>query len=91
MNRHTFSKGFLLLLLFAVSALFLAMIRTFLLTLILAAVFSALAHPSFRRLERAFGGRTRTAAGTTLAVIFFAIILFLAMLGTLLVFLKGHR
>jgi predicted PurR-regulated permease PerM len=51
------------------------MIRTFLLTLILAAVFSALAHPPFRRLERAFGGRTRLAAGTTLAVIFFAIIL----------------
>jgi predicted PurR-regulated permease PerM len=75
MNRHTFSKGFLLLLLFAISALFLAMIRTFLLTLILAAVFSALAHPSFRRLERTVGGRTRLAASATLAVIFFAIIL----------------
>lgn len=75
MNRHTFSKGFLILLLFTISALFLAMIRTFLLTLILAAVFSALAHPSFRRLEQAVGGRTRLAAGATLAVIFFAVIL----------------
>jgi len=75
MDRHTFSKTTLLLLLAFISALFLIMIRSLLMTIVMAAIFSALSRPMLRRFQRAFGGRTRLAAGASLAVIFFAIIL----------------
>jgi predicted PurR-regulated permease PerM len=75
MNRHVFSKAFLVLLLVLISAVFLVMISSFLMTIVMAAIFSALSRPLFRRMQQSFGGRTRLAAGLTLAVIFFAILL----------------
>lgn len=84
MNRQDFSKIFLLIMLFCISALFLTMIWSFLITVILAAIFAALSRPLHRRLQRALGGRSRLAAGATLAVIFVAVFLPLgAFLGAL--------
>ena len=78
MDRNTFSKVFLLVLLLFISAVFLAMIWSFLMTIVMAAIFSALSRPLYRRCESAFRGRTRLAAGTTLAVIVFVVLLPLA-------------
>lgn len=69
MNRQNFSKVFLLIMLFCISALFLTMIWPFLITIILAAIFAALSKPLHSRLLRALGGRSRLAAGATLSVI----------------------
>jgi len=78
MRQESFNKGFVLLLLLFISALFLAMIWQFLMTLIMAGIFSALFHPLYRRLRRGFGGRGSLAAGTTLFLIVFLVLLPLA-------------
>ncbi|TFG66341.1 MAG: AI-2E family transporter, partial [Gemmatimonadales bacterium] len=57
-----------------ISLLFLAMIRTFLLALLLAGVFSGMCFPLFRRLTGRLGGRTRLAAVVTLMVVVFVVI-----------------
>lgn len=58
-------KGFLLLLVIGISVLFLAMIRSFLVGLILAGVFAAMSRTGFLALERRLGGRPRLAAFVT--------------------------
>jgi predicted PurR-regulated permease PerM len=78
MKQESFNKAFVLLLLLFISAVFLAMIWQFLMTLIMAGIFSALFHPLYRRLRRAFGGRSSLAAGTTLFLIVFLVLLPLA-------------
>jgi predicted PurR-regulated permease PerM len=60
-----FRKVFLLLLLVAITAAFVAMIRQFLLTLLLAAIFSGLTYPLFGRITRALRGRRGLAAAVT--------------------------
>jgi predicted PurR-regulated permease PerM len=50
----------------AISALFLSMIRHFLMALLLAGIFSALAQPGYRKIVDWFGGRHRAAAAATL-------------------------
>ena len=57
MDGEQFRKMFLLLLVVAISALFLQMIHSFLLTILLAAIFSALLSPVYHQLERLFRGR----------------------------------
>ena len=69
MNRQTLSTRVLLLCLLAISALFLAMIRHFLMAIILAAIFSALAHPIYRRFTAWFGGRRVPASALTILLI----------------------
>jgi predicted PurR-regulated permease PerM len=78
MRQESFNKGFVLLLLLFISALFLAMIWQFLMTLIMAGIFSALFHPLYRSLRRRFGGRSSLAAGATLFLIVFLVLLPLA-------------
>jgi predicted PurR-regulated permease PerM len=63
MRQESFNKAFVLLLLLFISAIFLAMIWQFLMTLIMAGIFSALFHPLYRRLRRGFGGRSSLAMG----------------------------
>ncbi len=75
MNRDTIHKAFLLLLVLFISALFLFMIRPFLMALLLAGIFSALAHPLYRRLTRAMGGRQSLASGITLLLIVLVVLL----------------
>lgn len=63
-SRH--QRVFLVGLLVAVSAVFLWMIRTFLIPLFLAATFASLSYPLFQRLERLLRGWRKTAAALTL-------------------------
>ncbi|MGD9248894.1 MAG: hypothetical protein PVI60_13105, partial [Desulfobacteraceae bacterium] len=50
MGRDVIHKSFLLLLVLFISAIFLFMVRPFLMALLLAGIFSALAHPLYRRI-----------------------------------------
>lgn len=73
----------LLLLLFSISALFVAMISQFLVAFFLACIFSALAYPLQLKFENWFGGRRSLAAGATLLVILVAILIPLVGLATI--------
>ena len=82
MNKEAINKWVLLLLVFFISALFLSMIRQFLMAIFLAGIFSALSFPLYRRFERWFGGRRGLASMATLFLIVFVVILPLgALLG----------
>jgi predicted PurR-regulated permease PerM len=65
MNQR-FRKPFLILMVIAITVAFVAMLRSFLLTVLLAAIFSGLAYPLYPRLLRTFGGRRAAASITTL-------------------------
>jgi predicted PurR-regulated permease PerM len=81
MNRDTANKSALLLLVILISAIFLSMIRTFLMAIFLAGIFSALAHPLYKRFERWYGGRRALASLSTL---FLIVIIVIVPLGTLM-------
>lgn len=70
-----FRKGFLLLLVIAISLLFLTMIRAFLVALLLAAILSAMFHPLYSWLLRLARGRRAAAAGGTIAIVLLAIVI----------------
>jgi predicted PurR-regulated permease PerM len=63
-----FRHAFLLVLVLAISAAFLAMVWSFALTILLSAIFAGLAYPVHRRLSRGFGDRPNMAAVATLAL-----------------------
>ena len=87
MNRDTANKSALLLLVILISAIFLSMIRTFLMAIFLAGIFSALAHPLYKRFERWYGGRRALASLSTL---FLIIIIVIVPLGTLMGVVTGQ-
>jgi predicted PurR-regulated permease PerM len=58
-------KGFLIVLVVAITVTFAAMIRGFLMTILVAAIFSGLLHPIYRNLLAYFGGRRPLASATT--------------------------
>jgi predicted PurR-regulated permease PerM len=62
-----FRKGFLLALVVGVTAALLFVVSDFLMTILVAAIFSGLAHPLYRQVRRAFGGREALASAVTLA------------------------
>ena len=62
-------KRFLLVLVLAITATFLAMVRSFLLAILLAAILSALAAPLYARLERLVRGRRGLASLLTLLLL----------------------
>lgn len=72
--KGRFNRSFLLLLLVAVSALFLAVIWLFLKPLLLAALFAGLFHPFYQWVTRMVGGRLSVAAVITLLVLFILIV-----------------
>jgi len=78
MNQDKFNQAFVLLLLLFISAVFLAMVWPFLMTIIMAGIFSALTRPLYRWLERRFGGRRSLAAAVTLLLLVFGVLLPLA-------------
>ena len=51
----------------AITAAFIFVVKDFLMTIFVAAIFSGLAHPLYARLLRAFGGREALASVVTLA------------------------
>ena len=75
MNRDTANKSALLLLVLFISVVFLGMIRSFLMAIFLAGIFSALARPLYKRFERWYGGRRALASMSTLVVIVLIVIL----------------
>ena len=75
MNRDTANKSALLLLVLFISVVFLGMIRSFLMAIFLAGIFSALARPLYKRFERWYGGRRALASMSTLVVIVIIVIL----------------
>ncbi|MCU0560103.1 MAG: AI-2E family transporter [Desulfobacterales bacterium] len=80
MSQENFNKACVLLLLLFITSVFTAMILPFLMTILMAAIFSGLAWPLYRRLRQGFGRRRSPAALVTLLVIFFAVVLPLAAL-----------
>ncbi len=78
MNREAINKWVLLLLVFFISAVFLAMIRQFLMAIFLAGLFSALSLPLYRRFGKWFKGRFKLASIATIIFIVFVILLPLA-------------
>lgn len=69
MNKESVQRWSLLLLVLLISALFLAMIRQFLMAIFLAALFAALAHPLYQRFVRWFRGRRALASLATLLLL----------------------
>ncbi len=80
---HRFRHGFLIAFVIAISAAFLAMVWTFALTILMAAIFAGLSYPSYRRLQDRMGGRAALAAVATL------ILLLVLVLAPLLVVLAA--
>jgi predicted PurR-regulated permease PerM len=66
MTEGPLRKAFLLLLVAGVTAAFLAMLQTFLLTIVVAAIFAGLAYPVYVRLLRTFRGHRPLASALTL-------------------------
>jgi predicted PurR-regulated permease PerM len=64
-----FRKGFLLVLVVAITAMFVFVIKDFLMTIFVAGILSGLAHPLYSQLLRAFGGRAGAASAVTLLII----------------------
>ena len=82
MTETRFRQAFLLLLVAAISVAFVAMIRAFLLTILLAAIFTALSYPMYGWFLRRFRGRSALAAIATLVVLLTLVIApLLAVLG----------
>lgn len=79
-----FHRGFVLLLVLAITLLFLRMIWPFLNALLLAAIFSGLIYPLYERLVRWCGGHRHIASGITVTIVLFVIVLpLLGFLGVL--------
>jgi predicted PurR-regulated permease PerM len=81
MKSETFQRGFLLLLVVFISSLFFWMIRSFLMTLLLAAIFSSLARPLYLRFTALTKNRKNLSSGLTLLV--FVLIIILPLFGFL--------
>jgi predicted PurR-regulated permease PerM len=82
MERPSLGKASVLALTLGITALFFAMIRSFVVDLLLAAIFAGLFHPLYRRLERSLGGRSHLASAVTLTVLLLVVIVpVLAVLG----------
>ena len=85
MNEDRFRKLFLLLVVAGISALFLAMIRGFVMTLLLAAILAGLMYPVFRRMAVLLRGRRVLASLLTLLVLVVGVFGPLATLGGVVV------
>ncbi|MBU0743112.1 AI-2E family transporter [bacterium] len=82
MERERFQKGFLLLVVAAISLLFVSMLRPFLMAILLAGIFAGLAHPLYRRLLRRLRGRKTLTSLLTMLVLVLAVLApLLAVLG----------
>ncbi|MBN1832792.1 MAG: AI-2E family transporter [Deltaproteobacteria bacterium] len=78
MNREKVNKWTLLVVVLLISALFLTMIRQFLIAIFLAGIFSALSFPMYRRFENWFSGRRVPASAVTIVVLVCVILVPLA-------------
>ena len=74
-NAERFQATFLLLLVVAISLLFFSMVRSFLMALFLAAIFSGLLYGLYKRLLRWLKGREALACIATILIFVFALLL----------------
>ncbi len=82
MTEARFRKTFLLLLVVAISVGFLALLQPFLTTILLAAIFSGLAHPVYARMLPVVKGNRPLASGLTLLLMLVLVVVpMLAILG----------
>ncbi|MGC9324258.1 MAG: AI-2E family transporter [Desulfomonilia bacterium] len=81
MERIVVHKVILLLVVLFITAIFFAMIRYFLMAILLAGIFSGMFQPIYKRVERLLGGRKNLASLCTL--IFILLILFIPLVGIL--------
>jgi predicted PurR-regulated permease PerM len=85
-DRFRFRRAFVLILVFVVSAMFFQMIRSFVLALLMAAIFTGLTYPLYKRLLKRLGGRkTAAAMGSlvlVLVVVITPLIFFLGIVGS---------
>ena len=82
MTETRFRQAFLLILVAAISVAFVAMIRSFLVTILLAAIFAGLSYPVYQWMLRRLGGRRAMAAIATLVLLLALVIApLLAVLG----------
>jgi predicted PurR-regulated permease PerM len=75
MQRQTFNNIVLLTLVILISAVFISMIRHFLLALLMAGIFASLAQPVYRKLASLLGGRARAASVLTLLLFCFVVLI----------------
>jgi predicted PurR-regulated permease PerM len=75
MQQAHLNRSVVVLCALLVTAIFLAMIRQFLMAILLAGIFCSLAHPIYHRFERWFGGRRALASIVTLLLIVTGILL----------------
>ncbi|HNY64701.1 MAG TPA: AI-2E family transporter [Deltaproteobacteria bacterium] len=80
MERSSFNKVIILIIVLLVSLIFVVMIRRFLMVILLAGIFSAMAQPLYRGLARLYGGRRSLASFTTLIAVLLIFLLPLAFL-----------
>lgn len=78
MSRNTpaeerYRKSFVLLMVLAISATFIAMVREFIIGVMMAGIFTALLYPLYRRLEQGFRGHSILASITMLLLIVLAV------------------
>ena len=74
MTDTRFRHAFLILLVVAISAAFLAMVRVFLLTIVLAALFAGVVYPAYRRAVILFRGHSSLGAIATLVLLLVLVI-----------------
>jgi len=80
MERARFRQRVLVILVLFISILFFLMIRDFIMAILMAGIFSALARPIYKRFERWFSGRRSLASLATLLVIILVILIPLGVL-----------
>lgn len=80
-----FRRSALLLLVAAISALFLKMIAGFLVAVLLAAIFAGMSYPLYRRLSSLFGGRENLASVATILLLLLGVVVPLTGFLTLVV------
>ncbi len=80
MNSLKANQVILLLIVLFISAIFFAMIRYFLMVIVLAAIFSALAMPVFNQFDRWFRGRKSMSAAMTMMTLLLIVIIPLVVL-----------
>ena len=80
MNQDHVNKSVLVLMVIAISALFVSMIHQFLMAIFLAGLFSALARPVYRRLNILFKGHRHAASVTTLLLMILIVLIPLMLL-----------
>jgi len=85
MNTTQFNKIAVLIAALLISALFLTMIRQFLMTILLAGIFTGLATPLFHRFIKLTGGRRSLSATLTLFIFFLMVFLPLVALFTVVI------